>query len=440
MTDRADLVRAIGDALGPRRLVWAGARADDAEPLCDLPNFDASYSTVGASRPLLQGRGISYEELAGRRPDLLTWDMQRHVGSDAGAAFRQALLGALGAPSALVPHRATPFVSSVAFARRDSCILLGLLGPHQTMFEHKPWVETALADLPLDRIEWAYVADEDGHRARALLRGGPAMLRPSRGSGGVGLVRVDDPGQLASAWPHGDERFVSVARFVDGALPVNVGAVCWCDGVTVHAPSVQLIGVPSCLDRPFGYCGNDFVAARAIDADIVDRIERAVVRIGSRLRRYGYLGTFGVDFLVHEGRALFVELNARFQGSSRASAQISRALGTSCIHLEHVAATLGLPAPRSMPLRRVVAEAPPLAQFFVHHTGEAGRVDAASLVRALRDLLPDADADIVVDAATLVEPAGVVARIATDRSITSTGFDLDPALGSIVDAWRRAAT
>ena len=71
------------------------------------------------------------------------------------------------------------------------------------------------------------------------------MLRRSRTTGGVGLVRVNDPEDLQRLWPTEDEAFVSVARYIEGGLPLNVGGVVWPDGVTVHRASVQLIGVPS---------------------------------------------------------------------------------------------------------------------------------------------------------------------------------------------------
>ena len=155
------------------------------------------------------------------------------------------------------------------------------------------------------------------------------------------------------------EAFVSVAPFLSDAVPVNVGATAWHDGVTVHYPSVQLIGIPECVTRRFGYCGNDFGLAKDLDRAILDQIESATVTIGNWLRSYGYRGTFGVDFLVHDGVLLFTEINPRFQGSTHASCKLAIDAGESCLMLEHLAAIMGMPAPRQRPVAELASEAPP---------------------------------------------------------------------------------
>ena len=120
--------------------------------------------------------------------------------------------------------------------------------------------------------------------------------------------------ELESLWPDEDEAFVSVAPFLTDAVPVNVYGVVWRDGITVHPAWVELIGINSCTTRELGYCGNDFVAAAALGKGTIHEVERSVVSVGERLRGQGYVGAFGMDFLVAEGVPLFTEVNPRFQG------------------------------------------------------------------------------------------------------------------------------
>ena len=247
--------------------------------------------------------------------------------------FRESLLRDLAQPSALLPYRPSGFLSAIAFARRDSCLNLGLFGAHQAVFEHKPWVEMMVADLGIPHLAWTYVADEEMTTARQMLSDGPIMLRTSRSSGGAGIVRVDDPDEVVGHWPRQSDAFASVSRFLEGAVPVNIAATVWHDGVTLCHPSVQLVGIPECTTRPFGYCGNDFGLARDLDDATWVSVEASVIAIGRWLRGYGYLGTFGVDFIVHDGVPLFTEVNPRFQGSTHASSQISREAGESCVVL-----------------------------------------------------------------------------------------------------------
>ena len=317
------MLRQVSAALANRRLVWAGIRGDDAEPLGDLPQFEASYTIINPYSRRLSVDGAAYEDLTGVRVDLETWDIDDHLGAVETATFRRAMLQALSVPSALLPYRPSSFLSAIYFARRDRCLNLGLFGGHQSAFEHKPWVETSIAGLGVPTIPWTYVADEEQLRTEELLRQGPVMLRRSRTSGGEGIVRVDDAEQVRAQWPRVAEAFVSVAPFLEGGPPVNVGATAWHDGVTVHYPSIQLIGIPDCVTRPFGYCGNDFGLAKQLDRRVLDQIESSTTAIGNWLRSYGYRGTFGVDFLVHDGVPLFTEINPRFQGSTHASCQLA---------------------------------------------------------------------------------------------------------------------
>ncbi|HZM55074.1 MAG TPA: ATP-grasp domain-containing protein, partial [Acidimicrobiales bacterium] len=314
--------------------------------MTDLPQLQASFSIINSYKRRSSVESVAYEDLTGVRVDLETWDIDEHLRSEATAEFRRGMLRVLAHPSALLPYRPSRFLSAVWFARRDRCLNLGLFGAHQNAFEHKPWVETAVSELGLPQIPWTYIADEEQLRARDLLAQGPVMLRRSRTSGGEGIVRVETNQDLLAQWPHIDEAFVSVAPFLDGGLPVNVGATVWHDGVSVHHPSVQLIGIPNCVTRPFGYCGNDFGLARELPAEIVEQIEVSTIRIGRWMAQFGYLGTFGVDYLVHNGKALFTEINARFQGSTHASCRLSIEANESCLMLEHVAALLRMDAPK----------------------------------------------------------------------------------------------
>lgn len=435
--DRKKLLRAVSKRLGTRSLVWAGIRGDDVEPITDLPNLTASYSIIGAYLRRTSVESLAYEDLTGARVDLELWDIDDHLDADATATFRRALLHSLAQPSALLTYRPSRFLSAIGFARRDRCLNIGLFGSHQAAFEHKPWVESAVAELGLPHIPWTYVADEEQLRTRDLLEVGPLVLRRSRTSGGEGFVRVDDPSQLVDQWPRAEESFVSVAPFIEGATPVNVGAVVWNDGVTIHYPSVQLIGIASCVTRPFGYCGNDFGLMREFDPVLVDQIEHAVQEIGKWLHGYGYRGTFGVDFLIDQGVVLFTEVNPRFQGSTHASARLSIEADESCLFLEHIAAMLGLPAPTARPLREQVQEVAPLAHLVVHWTGEdSAHLDPNSLIHAALRQADECRVDVLTRGDLVTERGGVVGRLTVRGQLTTDGFALVPSWAAVVDDWR----
>lgn len=428
--DRTTLLRHVDAALGRRSLVWAGLRGDDVEPLVDVPQLQGAFSIMSRYDRRESVRSTAYEDLTGVRVDPEVWDIDEHLGHEATREFRRDLLRALAGDSALLPYRPSPFLSAVCFARRDNCLNVGMFGAHQSAFEHKPWVETSVAAEGVPSIPWHYVADDEQLQATTFGGGGGLMLRRSRTSGGEGLVRVPEGADVREFWPDVSEAFVSVARYVADALPVNVGATVWPTGdVTVHRPSVQLIGIPGLVTREFGYCGNDFGAARELDQAVVDQIERSTTTVGRWLHRNGYLGSFGVDFLVTEGRALFTEVNPRFQGSTHASSRLSIEAGEACLMLEHLAAWLGVPpAPAKRRLRDTVAETPDLAHVVVHWDGDSAvDPDLGPLHASLRTLDPAAVLELTPPSGLRVDHGAAVARWTTRSRVTDDGYRLrDP--------------
>lgn len=437
MVARASLLAEVERHLGDRRLVWAGLRGDDIEPLSDLPQLHGSFSILGSYSRRGGIESLAYEDLTGIRVDPEIWDIDEHPQDAETVDFRRALLRALGAKSALLPYRPSQFLSGVYFARQRQCINLGLFGAQQAAFEHKPWVESAVADMDLPRIPWRYVADEEQLKAREVSRHGSIVLRRSRTSGGHGFAHVQSADQIAGAWPTVDEAFVSVAPFIDGGLPLNIGATVWRDGVTLHHPSVQLIGIDSCTTREFGYCGNDFGLVRDLDPSVLDQVAASTIRIGQWLQRQGYLGTFGVDFLVHDGQPLFTEVNPRFQGSTQASCRLAIQSGEACLMLEHVAAWLGLAAPESVPLRHLVANTPDFANLVVHWTGSDTQfVDASRLAELVRKEEPSARSEALTPSGVRNDNGSTVARFMLRRRVTTTGFDLAQPIDRTISRWQ----
>ena len=430
--EREGLLRNIDRVLGDRALVWAGIRGEDVEPISDLPQLSGAFSIMSRYSRRASVEGVAYEELSGRRVDPEIWDIDDHLGAPSSREFRRGLLRALNGPSALLPYRPSQFLSGIAFARRDRCLNLGMWGAHQSAFDHKPWVETSIAALGIPHIPWVYIADEEQLSVSGMFDGRPIILRRSRTSGGEGMVRVDDPSRIVEHWPNADEGFASVGPYLSGGVPVNVGATVWKDGVTVHRPSVQLIGIPGAVTRPFGYAGNDFGLVKDMERSLIDEIESSTVRIGLWLKNQGYRGSFGVDYLIHEGRVLFTEVNPRFQGSTHASARLSVEEGEACLLLEHIAAHLDMPQPRQRPLWELVQQARDLAHLIVHWNGaEATALDCAPLVVAIRDQPGSNTIELVPGPAVICEPGAAIVRWTTRRRLTADGYSLLPEVADI---------
>ncbi|MBE2318354.1 hypothetical protein DVA67_020400 [Solirubrobacter sp. CPCC 204708] len=438
MTKRA--IDAIRGALAERRLVWFGIRGEDGEALLQIPELEASYSIIA---PLRSGRlreesNVALEQISRRRPDLDRYDIDLDPHPSA-REFSARLMREVSGRCVMMTYRPSRLISELAFSMSDTMTLAGLFKDRQQAFEYKPWVETALAARGILGLDWRYVADQHLGRAQRMVAGGrPHILRASRTSGGVGIALAETEADVERLWRQDPDSFVAVAPFLDPTVPINFSGVVFDDGsVRLHPASVQLIGIPSCTQRRFGYCGNDFSAIKTLGDDVLAQVDAMGRAIGEWLHEERYRGVFGVDALVDGGAVRFVEINARFQGSSAPSAEIAHALDVPDLFLDHLNAALGgQPTDSGQTIAEWTASQPDLAHVVLHNTTGADLVRDPDVPLSPRSRgvrlaqLPEAGVPLADGAA--------ICRVTLDRSVTESGFALDEPAERLVADLRRA--
>lgn len=214
-----------------------------------------------------------------------------------------------------------PYAASVAFeslGTDDSLVsVAGINAALQSVLDDKRNNVDLFSQLDLPSIG-RRSADAVPLEFEALseLLGCPFIIRTPFGSAGGGVVRVSQPDHLGSALQrYGGEQLL-FESYVDG-VPVNVNAVVFASGTATFNPSVQITGVPECTDLEFGFCGNDFSAARHLGSEALDECRRQTEAIGDHLADSGYRGMVGVDFIVSEAGDVYpLEINPRFQNST----------------------------------------------------------------------------------------------------------------------------
>lgn len=423
---RAARLDEVSARLGAHQLLWFAPRGEDVRPLDDLPQLSAGASLIaewqGGPDP-----SICLEALSGRRPDLETYDIDATWNGRYEREFWDAVVTRLTAPSVVLPYRPSDFAAAWTFLRPHARVL-GAFAPFRGTLEHKPWVETSLQERGVRTVPWQYLQRGDRGAAVATLRAGPAVLRPERSSGGAGISVVADLEEFDKAWPADGPVYLSIAPVLADAVPLNVAGVVWRDGVSLHPASIQIVGDAAFTTRRFGYCGNDFAAVRRLGRKAVDDLERTALVVGRWLHSLGYLGAFGVDALLHDERIHFTELNPRLQGSSTASAMISRRDELPCVLLEHLAALLHLSAPPSRSLWELASGS--LSQVVMHNV--TGQRTQAEQPVALAPASLDGrvvSCDLVAPKGTIVEPEAALVRV----FVHATVADLS---GHVVPEWR----
>jgi hypothetical protein len=348
------------------------------------------------------------------RPDQLEVDRE----------FVRRLHTTLSEPAVVVTHEASRFFAPLYFLRREFIEHLGLFIERQVTFDHKPWVECGLRNAGLRVLPWRYLATFDpgaviGALAEAL-RTGPVVVRRNRSDGGRGLTLLRHTDEIPGAVQDADsDGFIAMAPFLDPSIPLNVNACIFPDGsLSLHGPSLQLIGIPGTALSRFNYCGNDFARVRDLDPAVLRALQELAVGAGRWLFSMGYVGAFGVDALLHQGTVYLTEVNPRFQGSSLLSAHLDLALDRPDVYLTHAAAFLGLPPPGAWDLRDLAREQPQAAQIFARNVGGLATRNAASWASG------EVDCWMLPDPGVSVHSEALLCRAIARTAVTVDGWGL----------------
>jgi len=433
--NRESTVAAIENAIGHRRLMWVGTRGTDAHPLLSISQFEG---VVGLIAPLgvpswPAGSEECLERLSGVRVDLDAYSVDADS-SDSRIELGIRLRRALTPGTLVVSYRPSAFLASAYFPRMENATYLGMFHCHQAAYDHKPWVESELAARGVATIPWRYFSDSDSAVMLEWMEGRTCVVRANYSDGGAGLA-VFDRSLSRTAIPAHDGGFFAVAPLLEPNVPLNVSGCVFPSGkVTVKSPSLQLIGLGSCTSRRFGYCGNDFASVYHVLSDEgLEELDRVVRATGSWLHGRGYVGAFGIDALLYDGRICLTEVNPRFQGSSAAASTILSAAGSSDIYLDHLCAVMSLDAPgEEMTLAEQGAlqaeDGRRLTQVVCHNTGPSRRLREGVVV-------PDldyGDLKATPDEGVSVLSEAMLFKLFVHREVTETGFSLPAWLESEV--------
>lgn len=104
----------------------------------------------------------------------------------------------------------------------------------------------------------------------------------------------------------------SVSEYCENNIPVNINCVISKNDIVLFPASVQIIKA----DKNFIYRGADFIACKKIEQDIKNKVKKYSLAICEQLQKIGYLGILGIDYIIYNHEAYFMEINPRFQSST----------------------------------------------------------------------------------------------------------------------------
>lgn len=418
--NRRDCIRAIQDRLENRQLVFFGTRGADAETLLDIAQLRMIFSQV-APLNAISVQETCLEHLTGERVDLNSYNID-YDKREAVKEIQAKLLESFDKPSAVIPYRPCALLTSAWFPRSNRVWYLSVFHEKQSYLEHKPWVESELKALGVHILPWRYYSDVEFSLIREAVGKTPLVLRANRSDGGAGISLIRGIEELEEKWPAHVDGFLAAAPFLSPTIPLNIGACVFPDGhITLHPASFQIIGPKECTTRTFGYCGNDFAAVKVFDKENLDKLQNMTILVGQWMYKNGYIGAFGIDFLIYQGDLYLTEVNPRFQGSSLISAIIDREMGRPDIFLDHISAFLGLPCSDQITLCDLTREQQSIAHVIYHNI----QPEPITVTPVVLDALP-LQIRLVPEGKVQLLPEAIIFEVILRRSVTENGLNLFP--------------
>jgi len=329
-------IAAMQACLAGRRFVWLGFDAASCVSLARHMRFDLLICTrYGLDSEWVALRTgaelISPEREAGARVG--DPDCERMLRGALGPRIASALQGH---PRFVVSSSSTETLEALAAAGDGRLRILAVPIALKRSLDSKIALRKALPTLgiePLPHVICSLTAVDFREMERRY--GLPFVVQLATGSAGSGTFFVSCASDLRSLQDQHGDQDVSVSPYICGMAP-NINAVVLENAVLLSHPSVQLVGVPQCTDWPSCYCGNDFSAARRLPQAVIQSIYEQTTKIGAWLRQQGFGGLWGIDFVLDGLRVYPLEVNPRFQGSTRLLTELQHLHGQAPLWLAHV--------------------------------------------------------------------------------------------------------
>lgn len=138
------------------------------------------------------------------------------------------------------------------------------------------------------------------------------VVQHCESSGGSGTILLNQKNAKSVIKDLPNKTYL-ISPYIENNISINTHIIVYEDEVLFFPPSVQLI---KNTNGHLSYVGNDFDTYNELNSDIKNQIRETAIKIGNNLRKIGYLGVCGIDFIATKDKAIFMEINPRFQAST----------------------------------------------------------------------------------------------------------------------------
>lgn len=191
--------------------------------------------------------------------------------------------------------------------------------------------------VPIINMKWI---DKkiDFDTAKKIIGSDTVVIQGKIGAGGNNTFYIDNVEKFNKYSSMCNNEYY-LSKYIEH-LPINVTIIIGEHNDVVFPTSVQLIELK---DDKFRYTGADFIYSQKFNSKINDKIKEYSSIIIDEVKRQGYRGIIGIDYIIDENDNIyFMEINPRFQSSSFIiNKYLAKYCFTSLAELHYLAITNG---------------------------------------------------------------------------------------------------
>ncbi|MBU4361029.1 ATP-grasp domain-containing protein [Patescibacteria group bacterium] len=143
---------------------------------------------------------------------------------------------------------------------------------------------------------------------------GKYVVQLPRGFSGNSTFLVSGKNDLDNIIEKYKNRKVKIAKYLSGGT-YTVNACVTKFGIAVSQPIFQITGLTAYNKNSLGTSGNDYARGGELGSEQKKKIFDYTKKIGKYMRKSGYKGWFGLDFVVGKKSVDLIEINPRFTAS-----------------------------------------------------------------------------------------------------------------------------
>ena len=140
------------------------------------------------------------------------------------------------------------------------------------------------------------------------------VIQFPRGFSGNSTFLIKDENDLDKIFKKYGNRKVKLAEYFEGET-YTINACVVGNKILISSLIFQITGLSLYNKNSLGTCGNDYAYSKKLKKEQREKIFNYTKKVGNYIKKLGYKGIFGLDFVVSNNEINLIEINPRIIGS-----------------------------------------------------------------------------------------------------------------------------